>query len=255
MRWIGLLLLIGFVFIFESCSDDDGTLLDTTVTIRFSHSFDGSAVDNTTFNQFNYITEDGDTINITKLRYLISDIILQTAGGGGVAIDGYQLVDVTAGTGFTIEINGDIPQGTYSGLTFTFGFDEDDNVEDAYPDLNVASWNWPDMLGGGYHFMQMEGMHKDQGVDMPYAYHHGTARVSTGVFEQNFFEPQLDGFTLDKNFAEIEIHMNIAEWYKNPNTWDLTTLGINLMPNYDAQKMMQENGATVFSLGDVTQND
>ena len=255
-RWVTAIMAIALLMVgTTSCSDDDMANQSTTVTIRFSHNFDGSAVDNSTFNQFNYVTEDGDTINITKLRYLISDIILQGASGTSVIVDGYQLVDVTAGTGFSFVIDGEVPQGNYTGLTFTWGFDEADNIEDAYPDLNAASWNWPDMLGGGYHFMQMEGMYKNQGVDMPYAYHNGTARVSTDVFEQNFFEPQLGAFTLNKANAEIEIQMDIAEWYKNPNTWDLNVLDIMLMPNYDAQKMMQANGATVFSLGNVTQQD
>ena len=48
--------------------------------------------------------------------------------------------------------------------------------------------------------------------------------------------------------------MNVAEWFKNPNTWDLTVLYTLLMPNYNAQLMMHDNGSNgVFTLGDVTQ--
>jgi hypothetical protein len=47
--------------------------------------------------------------------------------------------------------------------------------------------------------------------------------------------------------------MNIAEWFKNPNTWDLNELNTVLMPNFEAQKMMSENGRSVFSLGDINQ--
>ena len=31
------------------------------------------------------------------------------------------------------------------------------NTDGAYPDLNSASWNVPPMLGGGYHYMQLDG--------------------------------------------------------------------------------------------------
>jgi hypothetical protein len=45
--------------------------------------------------------------------------------------------------------------------------------------------------------------------------------------------------------------MNIAEWFKNPNTWDLNVLNTVLMPNFDAQILMHQNGKSVFSLGAV----
>ena len=47
--------------------------------------------------------------------------------------------------------------------------------------------------------------------------------------------------------------MNIAEWFKNPNLWDLNDFNQTLMPNSTAQIMMYENGQNVFSLGDITQ--
>jgi hypothetical protein len=49
----------------------------------------------------------------------------------------------------------------------------------------------------------------------------------------------------------MEIKMNLAEWFKNPNTWNLNELNSILMPNFEAQKMMRENGETVFSLSVV----
>ena len=46
--------------------------------------------------------------------------------------------------------------------------------------------------------------------------------------------------------------MNLAEWFKNPNTWALNEFNTGLMGNYTAQKRMNENGQSVFSvyLGD-----
>ena len=60
-----------------------------------------------------------------------------------------------------------------------------------------------------------------------------------------------EGVSLESN-TTVEIEMNIAEWFKNPNVWDLNTFGVDLMSNYEAQKMMNENGQTVFSLGNVS---
>jgi hypothetical protein len=164
-------------------------------------------------------------------------------------------VDVTNATDMSYATTVEVPVDPYSGVSFLFGFDSVDNVNNAYADLNVVNWNWPGMLGGGYHFMQMEGQYRELGNDSTYAYHQGTARVSTGVFEQNYFKADLAGVTLSKSNVNMEIKMNIAEWYKNPNTWDLNQYHKMLMPNYAAQKLMQANGASVFSLGNVTQSN
>ena len=48
--------------------------------------------------------------------------------------------------------------------------------------------------------------------------------------------------------------MNIANWYTNPNTWDLNVLYTMLMPNYDAQIMMTQNAVDVFSVGTILFN-
>ena len=42
--------------------------------------------------------------------------------------------------------------------------------------------------------------------------------------------------------------MNIAEWFKTPNEWNLNQLNSSLMANSDAQVKMFENGQNVFSL-------
>jgi len=229
------------------------------ITFNFTHNFDGALIDNSTSNQFDYITENEDTLNITLLRYLVSNIRLYKANGDSVMINGYNLVDVinTAGTatGMTYATTVEVPFDTYTGVSFIFGFDEADNTTNIYTDLNAVNWNWPDMLGGGYHFMQMNGNYMDNNVSSLYNYHLGTAKVSTGVFEQNYFKADLAGITLNKEHVTMEIKMDIAEWYKNPNKWDLTIYNTVLMPNYTAQKLMQANGASVFSLGTVTQND
>lgn len=252
MKNFKLILIFALTVLVFSCSSDDKDGPEKVVTtFKFSFNWDGTPVEVTDFNQFNYVNQHGDTLSIEKLRYLISNITFHKSDDS-TKISGYNLVDLTESTGLTYAPLDSIPTENYSSISFTFGFDEVDNFE-TYADLNTASWNWPTILGGGYHFMQFEGKFKDTNFDeVGYAYHNGTAKVSDGVFEANHFTATIDGFSLTEN-AEIEIKMNIAEWFKNPDEWDLNVLHAPLMPNYDAQKMMQRNGATVFSLGDVMQ--
>ncbi|MEZ4794525.1 MAG: hypothetical protein R2773_03455 [Flavobacteriaceae bacterium] len=69
------------------------------------------------------------------------------------------------------------------------------------------------------------------------------------------FEVNLGEITITDDL-EIEVKMNVAEWFKNPNTWDLTQLYTTLMPNFNAQIMMNQNGSNgVFSLGSVAPHD
>jgi hypothetical protein len=45
--------------------------------------------------------------------------------------------------------------------------------------------------------------------------------------------------------------MNVAEWFKAPYLWDLNIWNSMLMPNFDAQVKMYDNGQNVFSLGSI----
>jgi hypothetical protein len=125
----------------------------------------------------------------------------------------------------------------------------------------VATWNWPVSLGGGYHYLQLEGQFiNSSSATVNYAYHFGTAREITitndTIYHPNYGTANITSpFTLVKNVVEIEVKMNIAEWFKNPNTWDLNQYNNMLMPNYDAQILMQQNSGNVFSIGTVTQSD
>ena len=233
-----------------SCTYDDETPEpheETHLTFNFTHNFDGVPVTAANFNQFNFITANGDTISITKLRYLVSDFRLYTLDGDSVMLEDtpYSLIDVTNGTGLSF-MAGETDWGPYTGIGFNFGFDTIANMGN-YTDLNSALWNWPMMIGGGYHNMQFEGKYKVNGADSLFAYHNGTAS-NMGMFEQNHITVRLPGVALNHHYEDFEIQMNIAEWFRNPYKWDLATYHNMLMPNYTAQKMMQANGYNVFTL-------
>ena len=77
----------------------------------------------------------------------------------------------------------------------------------------------------------------------------GESETTSDSYFSNFNEHE--GVVTPYN---IEVKMNVAEWFKNPNTWDLNTLFASLMPNFNAQKMISANGSQgVFTLGTVTQ--
>lgn len=257
MRKIITILVLS-IFVFTSCSSDDSNdaLPTTDVVFSFSHNWNGAQVTNADFNNIDYFTENNDELSIEKLRYLISKVTFHKSNGEIIVVDGYNLVDVTNNTNLVYTPEVELTVGTYSNVSFTFGFDNEDNTDGSYADLNSASWGVPMMMGGGYHFMQLEGKFIDDvAAETGYAYHAIRAVDNSDpnnlVFQDTFFTVDL-GEVIVREDAGIEIKMNIAEWFKNPNTWDLNARHSMLMPNFEAQVDMYENGASVFSLGEVT---
>lgn len=242
-----------FVIIaFTSCKDDTDCCVNlepVNVTLKFTHNWDGTPVTASDFNSFNYITENGESVSMERLRYVVSNINL-----GGESKP-YQLVDLGINSGFEIIFN-NVAQGV-NNLNFTFGFSDTDNIDGVYQDLNTVSFNVPGMLGGGYHYMQFDGKYKDtNNLDANFNYHAiravNRSDPNNLIFEDTSFLVDFGSVTITNN-ATIEIKMNIAEWFKNPNTWDLNQLNTVLMPNFEAQKLISANGKSVFYLGDILQ--
>jgi hypothetical protein len=108
------------------------------------------------------------------------------------------------------------------------------------------------MLGGGYHYMQMDGKFLNtDNIEQGYNYHAIRAVDNPGdnpSFPQDtFFRVNLGAVSI-KEDGEINIAMNIAEWFKNPSTWNLNDYNQMLMPNSAAQIIMYENGQNAFTL-------
>lgn len=241
---------------FSSCVDNEiPALQNTNVSLNFKHNWDGATVTNADFDSIRYFNENNDKLSIEKLRYLISDVTFYKSNGETIVVEGYNLVDVTNNENVSYITPIQIPVGTYTNVSFTFGFDNTDNVDGAYTDLNSASWNVPAMLGGGYHFMQLEGKFIDNtATETGYQYHAIKAVDNTDpmnlVFQDTFFTVNL-GEVIVHNNSSVDVNMNIAEWFKNPHQWDLNALHLMLMPNFSAQVQMHDNGQNVFSLGSV----
>ena len=244
--------LLFIILIFVSCEKESVccvTMQPIKVTLKFTHNWDGVPVTSSDFNDFKFTTENGELIAIDQLRYLVSNITV------GNSVKPYQLINLGENQGLEITFN-EIPQGS-NFLKFTFGFADSDNIDGIYQDLNSVSFNVPAMLGGGYHYMQFDGKYKDNNnQDANFNYHTIRAVDRTDpnnlVFQDTSFEVDLGTFDF-KSDTKIEVKINIAEWFKNPNTWDLNQLNTVLMPNFEAQKMMSTNGKSVFSLGEIIQ--
>ncbi|MGG8495359.1 MbnP family protein [Tenacibaculum sp. TC6] len=249
-KYIALLLSI---FILSCSSDNDEPIKKVSVTLNFTHNWNGTSVTKDEFNKIQFINQKDNNLSIERLRYLISRITLVNSANEAIEFDGYKLVDLNSPESLSHELPKTISEGIYK-ISFTFGFNKEDNIDGKYQDLNSVSWGVPAMLGGGYHFMQMDGKYKDKdNAEQPYNFHAIQAYdTTTKETKDTFFTVNLGTISL-KNNATIDIKMNIAQWFKDPNIWDLKELNVKLMMNFEAQKKIADNGKNVFTLGTINQ--
>lgn len=258
MRFVRIFLLGAVLISLLGCRKDKVVLPGVGLSFNFSHWVGTSPLQ---LNQLQYVNEAGNQFSVTKLQYIVSDIQLASTNGEAYKIAGYHFVDFKDASTFTYVPNDKIASGEYTSISFVLGLTADNNVSGAYPDLNAVSWGWPDAssggsnLGGGYHFMKLEGKYLDgSGAQTGFATHMGTAREITTtdtIFHQNFIEIDLaKSFNAEESLA-VEIKMDLLEWYKNPVMLDFNDYSGSVMPNYFVQTTLHQNGASAFSLGTV----
>lgn len=251
------ILLLFILIAFSTCKNEIDCCVNPNINIQlnFVHNWNGANLNSSDFNDFKFTNENGETISIERLRYLVSNIRLIN-GNETFTFSDYNLIDFGEQNGLILNLEQPIFPGSYQ-LKFTFGFTDSENIDGQYQDLNSLSFNVPGMLGGGYHFMQFDGKFiNNNNINSGFNYHTIRAVNNTDpnnlIFEDTSFEVDFGTLSFISN-TEINIDVNIAEWFRNPNTWNLNELNTVLMPNFEAQKLMSANGKTVFSLGDVTQ--
>lgn len=247
------IVLTGFLFGCESDKEDD--ISGTAVVFKFIHHWDNTPVTFADFNAIKFTNAIGNELSIERLRYLISAITFTRSSGETITLDSYNLLDLSDEESLQFLTNTSISSNTYSNVSFTFGFSNQDNIDGAYTDLNSASWNVPMMLGGGYHYMQLDGKYLNAAnSESGYNYHAIRAADNPGQnpsFPQDtFFRVDLGEITITEN-TQITISMNIAQWFKNPYNWDLNVYDQMLMPNSAAQILMYQNGQNVFNLESI----
>jgi len=257
------------VLTFFACTEDNDDVLPNTdtpvtkfqATLNFSHDWDGIAVTGEDMEITDYVTANGEDVNIgPRFRYLISDVTFtNTTSGEVILADGYNLVNVADDMNLSYTPEAKIAAGDYN-VSFTYGLKTEKNIDGVYQDLNSASFGVPPMLGGGYHYMQLDGTYRSgMGPVNGFNYHNIRAvdpnmpdGPPTFPEQPTFITVDLGTISVTANTG-IDVKMNVAEWFKSPNQWDLTVFNQMLMGNSTAQKMMNENGQNVFSLGDVSQ--
>jgi hypothetical protein len=226
------------------------------ITLDFAHMVNNVPLQTDTLQ---YVNAAGNQYMITEIQYFISDVTLYRSDGTIQPIShpkDIHYVDYDIPSTWTWEVADSIPEGIIDSISFTFGINEEKNVSGLFTDPPESLMFWPDMMGGGYHYMKMNGKWLDTLAQLsPFNFHLGIGQIYdeegniTG-FVQNYFRVSLPNsfFLVEKDRTEcITIIMNIESWFDSPHVWDHNKWGGAIMMNQGAMQQAKENGFDVFS--------
>ena len=218
-----------------------------------------------------YTNEAGNQFLITEIQWFLSDILLLDEDGDWHALKQREALDsIAEQTEHIFYIDTDIPEsqslhgkkistGHYTALRFTFGLDEYDNYTGLFNDPPESEMFWPDVLGGGYHYMKLNGKFvAPQSRLKPFAIHLGIGQNEDCTeFYQNYFIVELPiDFDVKANTEnQLDLTMVIDNWFRNPHTIDFDELGSGIMQNQNAQRLLNGNGKDVFRIGKPADNN
>jgi hypothetical protein len=178
-----------------------------TVTLNFTEVFGNSPLK---LDPDSFITQSGDTIKITDLKYYISHVSFVRSNGTVYNTGNHKLVDFGNSNNAIIM---SVPAGDYTRLTFLLGVDSFNNHAgpmdgDLDPGLGMF-WGW----STGYIFYRLKGWHgAERGA---IAYDIG------GVPNLLKIEFDLQAYKVDKNNISIAVNHDVAKFFSTPNVIQL----------------------------------
>ena len=233
--------------LFASClvaCGDDADRGD--IITRFNHTVGGTDL---THDEFLYANAAGNEYSITRLEYIVSDITLETIGGKRVALADFHYRNAFVGA--TRNVSAKVPGDRYAALHFTFGIDGAINESGTLPSADhFNNMAWPTPMGGGYHYMRMEGLFRSGDSAEAFLTHTGPSGGDDFSFDVSL---PID-LVIEAGEWEINVIMDVNQWYETPVLYDFADRG-RIMGNADAQSTLRDNGSSVFSVGSIGRHD
>ncbi len=242
-----------------SCSEKQPDKEPNKLRIVFKHQVGGQ---NLKTNELIYRNAAGNPYEISEVMYFISDLVLYHSDGSIVKPDGWtdiHYVDSRIPSTMEWFCGNDFPTGYYNGISFTFGIKSERNKSFMFvnpPEVNMA---WPEVLGGGYHYLMMNGFWKDTLDErLPFNFHLGIGQIyenNSGQiaditeFIDNSFTVEPDGeifYVAEDGTTTINLIMDINSWFETPIIYDHNRFGGAIMQNQEAMHIGCMNGRDAF---------
>ena len=214
-----------------------------SLSIGFNHYVDSLLLK---LDSVEYKNELGQTYNVTKFKYYISNIHLTKSNGKEYVSKDYYLINEEEETSKKIILK-DIPEGEYVKLSFTVGVDSARNCSGAQSGaldpINGMFWIW----NTGYIFLKLEG--KAAASTAPgkiFEYHIGGYKDPNHYILKIFFPMKKTLLVEQNKTAELNIRVNVAEILKEPTSIDFSKTPTVTEPKNS--KVIFDNYMDAFSL-------
>ena len=238
------LLAIASLFTSTGCTDD---VTSGTLQLKLEETIGG---EDFTFDQMIYAAAAGHTYSAITLKYYLSRVQIKSKDGALLDLADVIYRDVRDGETQVISF-GEIPNGEYTSLEFVFGLDSvmnvDNGLENTIENINME---WPIPGDQGYHYMKFEGKYDvyNMGEIHSYNIHLGATKGNQNYFHVSLALPPL---MMNGSNWQIQLGMDLNEWFQNPEVYDFEEYGQAIMMNQSAQEHLKGNGMSVFTVMSV----
>jgi hypothetical protein len=219
------------------------------LVIHFEHLVNGEPVALSPSGT-NYTNAAGNAFGVARLQYFVTDVTVTFTDDREVTASGPHYVDLEIDVGRDLEVASSVEPGELRSISFVMGIPAEQNVTGSMLNPPESLMFWPDSMGGGYHYMKLEGRFLNSAGDP------ANFRAHTGPTDGSDYSIAVTLDATGKNVPEggatFDVEMNIDQWFTDPNTWDFDDYFVTpgIMEDPVKQAELQENGATVFTLGE-----
>jgi len=202
-----------------------------------------------------YVNAAGNYFSIHDVQFFISELTLINERGEEIDITSADnfitYVDVSMPETLNKKLTRHLPAGKYSALKFVFGIRNELNLSQLFVNPPENNMSWPAMLGGGYHYMKINGHWQTAEGMKSFGLHTGVGMLEDGTRQDNSFEVvyPLDNFVVVGDVpTTLQFTMDIQQWFENPEIYNLDYFGGSIMQNAEAQSVLKANGQSVFKI-------
>ena len=209
--------------------------------------FNKVGTDMLVLNNIQYKNQHGDTFNVTKFNYFITNIKLNNADGSQhVEAESYHLVKQSDPASMKFDI-AEVPNGTYKSVTFMIGVDSARNTDGAQTGAldvnNDMYWGWIT----GYIMVKMEGKSSSSAqADSLLQFHvGGFSGVNSALRTVTLTFPQ--DMVINGNEQHMHVTANLLKMFGDVNVIDFSALYAIHMPGANVKKIA-DNYQQMFSV-------
>lgn len=257
-----LLFVLSVVVIhfFSSCNNDPVTpaVQYGKLKFKFEHRVEGESL---VIDAMKYTNAAGNEYLVNEIQYFISEVSIHDNDGNQTVLNNWEdihYVDTDLENTLTYALKDDIEPGNYQNIKFTFGLSKEKNQSLMFVNPPESLMFWPELLGGGYHYMKLNGKWVDTLNQVsPFNFHLGIGQIyysfpdSITEYVHNVFRVGLPDASFEikpGETTELKLVMNIENWFQNPHIFNHDDWGGDIMQKQDAMKLGCENGWNVFTI-------